>query len=494
MVSQETSIVTLNIKMRSHILVPVLNSNRYPALPVLLTDAIENKMNSKKVRDSVVALFTCKDRVFVIQRQPYLTVFPGYHSFPGGKVDREDSHQPYEIRFLRDHKAQMMHALCREVEEELNFDLAAAILRGQVEHFSKFGYAITPVFNPVRFHARFYRIELSFQVEFKVDSNETAWASWLSAQDFMKQYQQGRILAAVPTLRVMERLAENPKLNNLAELHLSYDPQNEVPCMQPVYQVVQLPVPSNTLPPAESTNAFILGDDHCERFLVDPSPASPEVLARLYHVVRSFRITGVFLTHHHPDHHQFCNKLARDFQVPIKMSRDSYERICKKFGHEYFDKLEIQFAQEGDILTQWLGKDIQIFEIPGHDEGQLGLAPTTMEWFLVGDLMQGVGTVVIAAPEGNMKKYFASLERVISLDPKIIIPSHGIPLRTTLYLKRALEHRQMRERQILQLYKEGKSKEEMLSALYQDIDPRLLQAALRNIESHLAKLQTDHLI
>ena len=450
-------------------------------------------MSSVNVRDSVVALFTCQNRIFVIQRQSYLTVFPGYHSFPGGKVDQEDSDQPIEIPFLRNHNAKLMHALCREIEEELNFDLVAAILKGEVERISKFGFAITPTFNPIRFHARFFRIELASEIEFKADSNETAWAGWLSVQEFLKQYHQGQILAAVPTLLVMERFAENTNVNN-AQLHLSYDPQYEVPSMQPVYQVLQMPVLSNTLPPAESTNAFILGDERCERFLIDPSPATTNELTRLIHVVRSLHITGVFLTHHHRDHHQYSNKLAREFKVPMRMSRDSYERICKKFGADYFEQIKIEFAREGDVLTKWLGKNIRIFEIPGHDEGQLGLAPTTMEWFLVGDLIQGIGTVVIAAPEGNMKKYFASLERVIALNPKIIIPSHGMPLKSTLYLKKTLEHRLMRESQILKLYQEGKSKDEMLSELYPDIDPRLLQAAFHNIKSHLIKLQEDHLI
>ena len=450
-------------------------------------------MSSTKVKDSVVALFTCQNRIFVIQRQPYLTAFPGYHSFPGGKVDRKDSDQPFEIPFLRNHNAKLMHALCREIEEELNFDLVAAILEGEVEHISNFGFAITPTFNPIRFHARFFRIELTSEIEFKADSDETAWAGWLSVLEFMNQYHQGQILAAVPTLRVMERFAENTNVNN-AQLHLSYDPQYEVPSMQPVYQVLQIPVLSNTLPPAESTNAFILGDEKCERFLIDPSPATTSELTRLVHVVRSFQITGVFLTHHHGDHHQYSNELAREFKVPMRMSRDSYERICKKFGADYFEQLKIEFAQEGDVLTKWLGKNIRIFEIPGHDEGQLGLAPTTMEWFLVGDLIQGIGTVVIAAPEGNMKKYFASLERVIALNPKIIIPSHGMPLKSTLYLKKTLDHRLMRESQILKLYQEGKSKDEMLSELYQDIDPGLLQAAFQNIESHLIKLEEDRLI
>jgi len=50
------------------------------------------------------------------------------------------------------------------------------------------------------------------------------------------------------------------------------------------------------------------------------------------------------------------------------------------------------------------------------DEGQLALMPENRAWCIVSDLYQGVGTVVIAAPEGNMRKYFASLRKVIDLD------------------------------------------------------------------------------
>ena len=114
-----------------------------------------------------------------------------------------------------------------------------------------------------------------------------------------------------------------------------------------------------------------------------------------------------------------------------------------------------------------------------------------MKWFLVGDLIQGVGTVVIPSPEGDMTSYFSTLKKVISLNPKVIIPSHGIPSRSTHLLTVALKHRLKRESQILELFNSGISKEAILKKLYVGIDPRLKKLAMQNIESHLSKLHKE---
>ena len=47
---------------------------------------------------------------------------------------------------------------------------------------------------------------------------------------------------------------------------------------------------------------------------------------------------------------------------------------------------------------------------------------------MAGDLFQGVGTVVIGEPEGNMQTYMETLKKVIKLNPKCVFPSHGIAL------------------------------------------------------------------
>ena len=109
---------------------------------------------------------------------------------------------------------------------------------------------------------------------------------------------------------------------------------------------------------------------------------------------------------------------------------------------------------------------------------------------IVSDLIQTVGTVVIGAPEGDMKKYFNSLEEVISMNPKVIIPSHGIAMGGVEKLKVTLAHRKMRESKIKELLKENKSSEEMLHIIYADVDERLFPYARKTISAHLKKLKT----
>jgi glyoxylase-like metal-dependent hydrolase (beta-lactamase superfamily II) len=117
--------------------------------------------------------------------------------------------------------------------------------------------------------------------------------------------------------------------------------------------------------------------------------------------------------------------------------------------------------------------------------------PDNHAWCLVGDLIQGIGTVVIAAPEGDMAKYFATLERVIALNPRVIYPSHGGALGGTHYLEQTLRHRRAREAQIKSLIDSGLSVEQTLAEVYTGLDPRLLPLARMNIESHLVKLRAE---
>jgi glyoxylase-like metal-dependent hydrolase (beta-lactamase superfamily II) len=112
-----------------------------------------------------------------------------------------------------------------------------------------------------------------------------------------------------------------------------------------------------------------------------------------------------------------------------------------------------------------------------------------MNWFLVGDLIQSMCTVVISPKEGDMEKYFKSLQRIIDLKPKIIIPSHGIPTGGTYKLEETLKHRKMREQQIIELTNQGKTPEEILDILYTNIPPKLFPFAALNIQSHLIKIK-----
>ena len=127
-------------------------------------------MENLKPLESVSVLFMHKEQIFAVQRQPYLLAFPGYHAFPGGKIDKDESSVPFKTRILSDHDPRRMRAIQREVVEELGYDIEKGILQDEVLSISELAEAVAPVFAPFRFRTWFYRIDLKKRVRFKADS------------------------------------------------------------------------------------------------------------------------------------------------------------------------------------------------------------------------------------------------------------------------------------------------------------------------------------
>lgn len=436
----------------------------------------------------MTAVLTHGDELFLVRRQPCLPAFSGYWAFPGGKVDKVDSDDALVHPLLCVHDARLLRALARELDEELGYDLFAAVAKGDVQTVGYLGEITTPAFSPLRFRTHFYRIELHQRPTFIVDEAEAAEAAWLPAHKWEERFCRGRLLTAPPTRNVIHWLATGDTA--LPDFDYHVDVEQEVPWLEQLGSLRILMPRSNTIPPADRTNCFWLGDAGHPRVLIDPAPGSDAEMERLCRLIDEFGVDEVFLTHHHPDHRERANLIARRYLVPMAMSADTQARIAKRVPG-YFDDISVRNCAEGDVLTEWLGEKVFLYAVPGHDEGQLAVMPESRSWCIVSDLIQGIGTVVVGGPEGNMRKYFASLQRVIDWDPDVIIPSHGMALGTSHYIRETLQHRIKRESQILELHRAGTAVEAMLPIIYAGLDPRLTPLALLNINSHLQKLEEE---
>ena len=450
-------------------------------------------MKPAPIVDAVTAILIHDGELYLTRRQRRLSAFPGYQAFPGGKVDLTDSDEPLPQAVFAGHDARLIRALSRELDEELGFDLIANA--EQIEAVRMMGIALTPPAAPVRFNTHFFRVDLRSRPDFILCEPEIESGAWASARHWMSVYEQGELLLAPPTQAVVRSLAVDPTSTDAG--FADFNDTGVLRPLEALRGVRQFFVRSNTLPPAIHTNCFLIGDDdHGQRILVDPSPNSREELERIYAAASSAGFDEVFLTHHHPDHRQYADEIARRAGVPLGMSAWTLQHLRSgqaRYGEgpDYGAGLRIKTYADGDSVTRWLGQTVRALAVPGHDEGQLALMPDNRAWCIVGDLIQGVGTVVIAPPEGDMRKYFNSLKQVIALDPRVIYPSHGLALGGVHYIEQALQHRQMREDQIKGLFSAGRSIEEMLAEVYRDVDPRLLPLARINIESHLTKLRED---
>jgi glyoxylase-like metal-dependent hydrolase (beta-lactamase superfamily II)/8-oxo-dGTP pyrophosphatase MutT (NUDIX family) len=439
-----------------------------------------------KILDAVTAVLVHDREIYMIRRHQGLPAFPGYHAFPGGKLDPADEHEPPQAAVFAAHEPRLMRAMIREIREEIGLDLEdLAALPARVDLI---GRATAPEGPPVRFDTRFFRVELPQRSELVHDPGEVHSGEWGSVQQWMRRYREGEILLAPPTRLVLEALEQDLAVETVA---FERDIGNSAVWMlESVCGVRQFFVRSHTLPPAQFTNCFLIGDDGARRVLVDPSPASDELAEALIARVGAIGVDEVFLTHHHPDHWERADRIAQALGVGVAMSADTAARLRARHP-QFFSGLRVRIYADGDAVTRWLGRTVRAYAVPGHDEGQLALMPDDRAWCLVGDLIQGVGTVVIAEPEGNMRKYFASLQRVIEWNPRVVIPSHGVAQGGIHFIEQTLRHRRLREEQVLNLHRAGKSIDEMLAMIYAEIDPRLLPLARKNIESHLAKLRDE---
>jgi endoribonuclease LACTB2 len=444
-----------------------------------------------KIIDAVSIVLTCGEEMFAIQRQYYLSAFPGYWAFPGGKVEKEDAAFCSDHELCKNLDQRLFGALVREGKEELGIDLHEEIKSGRVRAVDYLGLAVTPDFNPYRFATYFFKIDFSQKVDFVIDKNEARFAEWISAKALLERYNNGNILAVPPVIKVIETLGNYPEIKFIENINFSYDSSKAVPYIENLKGIRQIMPLSHTLPPATRTNAFLIGDE--DKIIVDPSPINDDEYVKFKNTLSLWGANKILLTHHHPDHYERANLLAKDLSLPILLSAYTFDRISRRYP-DFFQDVETFIVKEGDVVTKWLGHDVIVMDIPGHDEGQVALYSKDLSWFLAGDLFQGIGTVVIGGEEGNMKKYFETLERIIKLSPKVVFPSHGIGLGGTSILEKTLVHRKQREAQILNLYLGGDSPEQMLEKIYVDVDKALWPYALENINKHLVKLREEKII
>jgi ribonuclease/clavin/mitogillin len=446
-----------------------------------------------KIIDAVSIVMTCGDEIFAIQRQYFLNAFPGYWAFPGGKVEKNDESFSIEHSILEGIDDRLFGAAVREGQEELGIDLREEITQGRVRSVNFLGLAVTPDFNPYRFATSFFRIDFNVKVDFVIDRNEARFAKWMSSEELLKQFNLGHILAVPPVIKVIQTLGENPEVKSIPDINFNYDGTTYVPLIESIRGLRQIMPLSHTLPPATRTNAFLIGDDGSAKILVDPSPKDEEEYRKFKNTIMKYGVDKILITHHHHDHYEQANTLALDLDVPILLSTYTFDRILS-VQPGYFKGVKTHFIKDGDIITKWLTREVLVMEIPGHDEGQVALYSSDLSWFLAGDLFQGIGSVVIGGEEGDMQKYFRTLEKIIDLSPKVVFPSHGIGLGGTSILEKNLEHRKLRESQILSLHKKGMAPEEMLNMIYADVSKELWPYALENINKHIQKLKAEKII
>jgi glyoxylase-like metal-dependent hydrolase (beta-lactamase superfamily II) len=151
---------------------------------------------------------------------------------------------------------------------------------------------------------------------------------------------------------------------------------------------------------------------------------------------------------------------------------------------------------DGDVITLAGDRPVTLkaLHTPGHARGHLCFHDADRGALLTGDNIVGVGSVLIDPPEGNMRVYLDSLERMRALpNLSVLFGGHG-PAIATPYKKigEYISHRLEREQNILQAVREGATDpKQIVAKVYTDVSPKAHAMAERAVLAHLDKLRDD---
>jgi glyoxylase-like metal-dependent hydrolase (beta-lactamase superfamily II) len=151
-----------------------------------------------------------------------------------------------------------------------------------------------------------------------------------------------------------------------------------------------------------------------------------------------------------------------------------------------------RIIKDGDLiaLPGQPGWNLRALHTPGHTQDHLVFFEEQTGALISGDLIVGVGTVVIDPPEGNMADYLQSLARVQQLPVTAIFGSHGPPIGgAAAKIQEYISHRLQRETAILNAIAAGaKEIPEIVRKVYFDVPEKMHKLAERSVLAHLEKL------
>jgi glyoxylase-like metal-dependent hydrolase (beta-lactamase superfamily II) len=147
----------------------------------------------------------------------------------------------------------------------------------------------------------------------------------------------------------------------------------------------------------------------------------------------------------------------------------------------------------GELIQAGDG-ELSAVHTPGHAPDHLCFLDGGSRVLYCGDLAQRGTTVWIPYDlRGDLSDYLASLQRVMALGPIRLLPAHGDPIDDSEpVLRRYVEHRLARERQIVEVMREGATTaDEITEVVYAALSEKMLPMAKQGVLAHLVKLERD---
>ena len=248
--------------------------------------------------------------------------------------------------------------------------------------------------------------------------------------------------------------------------------------------VRRIVAPNPSMMTGPGTNTYLFGT--AEIAVLDPGPVIDSHLDDIVEKAAA-PIRWVLVTHTHPDHSPGAAPLAAAtgaelLGMPPPDGQHQDDSFCPT-----------RILADGDLLETSEFR-LQVVHTPGHASNHVCYRHARLDWLFTGDHIIDGSTVVIDPPDGNMKHYIESLQRIKDLRCVSLVPGHGEliedPDRAIDWI---VEHRLEREARIVAAIEANPNltTHELVPYVYQDVDPGLYGWAERSLLAHVLKLEEE---
>lgn len=450
--------------------------------------------------------------LFWVRRSREVALGGGFYAFPGGRVDEADQAlgaDALKVAALRETFEETGVLLAHgEWTAEARDEERRALLSGDrtfdevlrrlnatlsLDELRPAGRWLTPPFVPVRFDAFFYVALLPPQQEPTVWPGELVYGEWLTPDEALEKWRSARALLHPPALYLVRCLQALPFPDCAAAM-------SQVPyAIDHVAQRIEfqaglhlVPVLTPTLPPATHTNCWIAGDE--ELLVIDPASVWGDEQRRLAEILDGLiaegrRVRAILLTHEHHDHVGGVNALKAHLgDVPVLAHRTTAELLEGEVPVDGFIEDGELFELAGPLGMRWRA----IFT-PGHARGHLCFFEENSGALVTGDMVAGLGSIVVNPPEGDMSDYVASLKKLRALPVRAIYPAHGPAIPDgPAKLDEYLAHRAQREAEVVTALSAGPATAvQLVPLVYTDVPEKLYPLAACSLTAILLKLEKE---
>lgn len=402
---------------------------------------------------------------------------------------------------------------------------------------------------PRRFDVPFLVARMPEGQEPVADEAEQFEPVWVRPADALARHEAGQFFMIFPTIRTLQRLAgfgstqavfdalkseaplwtSCPRAGTLAGKEARYMesdmPYGELALVCPDGQIVhpldwqterpvpllrnvmRLTAPNPGVMTGPGTNSYLVGDPATGFIAIDPGPADPEHLDKLWRAAGG-DIRMIVCTHSHPDHspgaaplQALCVQAGKARPPILGLPSAPTARAASQFTPDRALQNDELLRLDGSAGEAKITHTLQAIHTPGHAANHVCLLLVEDGLLFSGDHILNGSTTVVDPPDGNMADYLDSLDRLDAVcaehGVEFILPAHGYVLGGPVHTARGAiaklkAHRLAREAKVLaamQALPQG-SMEDWVRHAYDDVPPRMWPVAQRSLLAHVERIRS----